>query len=124
MKQLLDTIAAEFTGCKAAVVITDLPTQGGTWKKFWLILATLDGAFTRPLLAVLAPPGQWPVTVDYFHTNPQETTTYKYEFGRDPNDVGQHKLNPPTIDNIAELERTLRGLLDLAETKLIVARMS
>lgn len=77
------------------------------------------GELARPLVTVVSPPAEWPVTVEYHHADPSITTGYKYEFGRDPNIV--HADNPPTIDNETELAKILDALLALPETQRTLA---
>ena len=126
MKTLLEKLASEITTCTATVTVVPIPKGNGVpWVKLVLVLESLDKLFKRPLLSVLAPPTRFPVVVEYHHADPQKTTGYRYEFGVDPNDPELHKrTNPPTIDNLAELETLCRALLGTDETKLTVSRMS
>jgi len=130
MKGLLERIAAECggDGRRAAWELEHVRKKGGVWKRHTLVLATPDAApgkrptLDRPLLAVVAPPSDWPVTVEYFHADPAERTGYKHQAGRDPN--AAHDDNPPTIDDETELERLVRWLFDerhADETKATLA---
>lgn len=125
MKQLLDQIAETIkasAGCNAVVTATPIAKPNAPWVRLTLSLASADGLFVRPLIAVLAPPSRWPVVVDYYHIDPRRTTGYRFEWGRDPNAV--HADNPPTIDNEAELQKVLDGLMALPETAVTIRQLS
>lgn len=122
MKALLDKIAAELTGCKATVIVDRIPKGIAPWVKLTIQVASTDGMFIRPLLAVIAPPSRWPVVVEQYHSDPRTITGYRYEWGVNPNE--KRTDNPTTIDNLAELEKVIRGILSLDECKQIVSRMS
>lgn len=125
MKDMLEALVKEVetAGCIAAVDDKQIPKSNGVnWRRLTLMVGDKDMLASRPLLAILIPPTKYPVTVDYYHADPQQVTGHRYEWGRDPN--LKHLDNPPTIDNKGELQKVLRGLMDSAETTMILSRLA